>query len=227
MTATSPRLIAALLCLCLIVAGAASLAQTDWRSDHLDPADAGGPRRLQVKADDTPLFHTPSDSARTDERLPRAALLANLGCGAQGAQLWCRVAPLGGGAAGFVHAADVAPAAGPDGRIVTGADDSRARARRRDFDATDQIACAQNPGDRLGTCRASVARSGGGDAAVVVTFPNSFARALWFTNGEFMRANTTMSGVGTDTEWTLEQGVFSIRVDDQRFAVPRDFVLGE
>ena len=71
-----------------------------------------------------------------------------------------------------------------------------------------------------------MARGGGGDATVVATFSNGFARSLYFRNGDFLRANATMSGVGTDTEWTLKAGVYLIRVDDQRFELPEDFLFG-
>lgn len=100
------------------------------------------------------------------------------------------------------------------------------RARSGDFDASDKVACAQEVGEALGTCSAGVARDGGG-AAVVVTFGNGFKRLLTFEDGAFLRGNTTMSGVGTDTDWTLEDGVYRIRVDDQRFDIPETLVVGE
>jgi len=36
-----------------------------------------------------------------------------------------------------------------------------------------------------------------------------------------------MSGVGTDTEWRLEDGVYFIRVDDQRFEMSKALVFGD
>jgi hypothetical protein len=35
-----------------------------------------------------------------------------------------------------------------------------------------------------------------------------------------------MSGVGTDTDWSMAAGVFIIRVDDQRFELPEALVFG-
>jgi hypothetical protein len=35
-----------------------------------------------------------------------------------------------------------------------------------------------------------------------------------------------MSGVGTDTDWSLAAGMYSIRVDDQRFELPEALVVG-
>ena len=64
-------------------------------------------------------------------------------------------------------------------------------------------------------------------AAAVVTFPNGFSRMLMFADGEFLRGNATMSGVGTDTEWYLSDGIYFVRVDDQRFELPEALVFGE
>ncbi len=93
------------------------------------------------------------------------------------------------------------------------------RAKSGTFDDAGDIRCAQEVGQSFGTCSAEVARA---DTAtvVVVRFPNGFARTLTFNDREFLRGNATMSGVGTDTEWHLADGVFSIRVDDQRFIIP-------
>jgi len=99
------------------------------------------------------------------------------------------------------------------------------RAKAGQFDATTEMQCAQEVGEALKPCDAAVARHGG-SAAVVVTFPNGFKRTLMFESGAFLRGNTTMSGVGTDTEWTLTDGTYRIRVDDQQFELPEAFVTG-
>jgi len=101
------------------------------------------------------------------------------------------------------------------------------RARSGAFDATGEVRCAQEAGRALGTCVAKVARSEGSAAAIVVTFPNGFARTLTFENGTFLRGDATMSGVGTDTDWTLSDGTYRVRVDDQRFELPEALVSGD
>lgn len=108
-----------------------------------------------------------------------------------------------------------------------GRDDSKARARRRDYDARGEVACAQEQGQQLGRCGAAVTRGTGGDAAVVVTFPNGFARTLYFVHGEFVSASATMSGVGRDTAWRLDGGLHVIRVDDQRYELTDVLVFGD
>lgn len=100
------------------------------------------------------------------------------------------------------------------------------RAKSGSFDAGGDIACAQEVGEELGSCTAKVSRDGTA-AVVVVTFANGFSRMLTFEDGAFLRGNTTMSGVGTDTEWTLEDGLYRIRVDDQRFDIPETLIVGE
>lgn len=100
------------------------------------------------------------------------------------------------------------------------------RAKSGDFEAAGEVRCAQEVGQSLGTCGAMVARADG-SAAVVVTFPNGFARTLTFSDREFLRGNATMSGVGTDTEWRLDGGLFHVRVDDQRFELPEALVFGD
>lgn len=111
--------------------------------------------------------------------------------------------------------------------IRIGGEETRQRARTGNFDASAEVACAQIEGQPLQRCTARVARAEGGDATVVVTFANGFARSLHFEDGAFIRANAPMSGVGTDTDWRLGDGLHVIRVDDQRFEIPHALVTGE
>lgn len=118
-------------------------------------------------------------------------------------------------------AVDPAPAA--DGAA---SDTAAQRAKQGDFDAADSVRCAQIRGQEMGTCSAEVARGGEGEATVLVTFANGFSRMLHFEEGAFTRANATMSGVGTDTDWRNEDDLLVIRVDDQRYELPVSLVFG-
>ena len=190
--------------------------------------EEGGPRRWRAALEgEVVLFDAPSTDATALEVLPGGAVLSNLGCVRKEGRNWRRVQPFRGGARGYVAAELLEPAQGPDGTVPTGRDDSARRARKGDFDARERILCAQEVGQALGPCTAAVARGGGGDATVVVTFPNGFARRLNFVHGAFLRADTTMSGVGTDIDWRVEGGLHVIRVDDQRFELPVALVIGE
>ena len=208
------------LCLAMDATGTTSIAQTTLQTDLKRSPKDGGPRRWEVVADGLQLHASPSVDAKVTGILANGAVLSNLGCSGSADQVWCKVRPFRGGTAGYAAASHLRPAEGPDGVIPMGIDDSNRRAAKRKFDAKGEISCAQERGQKLGTCVAAVARSGGGDATVVVTFPNGFARRLYFVHGEFVSASATMSGVGRDTDWRRENGLHVIRVDDQRYELP-------
>ena len=193
---------------------------------RLAPKD-GGPRRWEVVDGDVALRRSPAGDAETARRLQQGAILHNMGCTPHDGQTWCHVRPLRGGEKGFVEGTYLGVVEGPDGIVAMGANDSKTRARKRKFDAKTQIRCSQEQGQSLGNCTAGVARSGGGDAAVAVTFANGFTRSLYFVHGEFLSASSTMSGVGTDNDWTVDGDTHVVRVDDQRYIIPVVFVLGE
>ncbi|MGR3465795.1 hypothetical protein [Limimaricola sp.] len=187
----------------------------------------GGPRRWKVSPGARLVMReTPDADAPPIEAFDQGEVLANLGCREVANRVWCEVRSLAGGPRGHVSAGRLVPVAGPDGVRALGVDDSPRRARRGDFDARATIACAQDEGRPMGRCAAGVARGAGGDAVVVATFPNGFRRVLFFENGMFLRGDATMSGVGTDTAWRLEDGMHVIRVDDQRFDVPDALITG-
>lgn len=191
------------------------------------PAD-GGVRRWQVAAPGGfHLHNAPSSVAKVIATIPQAAILSSFGCVDVENEVWCEVRPFRGGPRGFMQAAGLQPAQGPDGVVATGIDDSERRARKHDFDAKGVIPCAQERGQEMGECNAEVARGGGRDATVVVTFPNGFARRLYFVHGEFVSASSTMSGSGIDTDWRVENGLHEIRVDDQRYELPEILVFGD
>lgn len=113
------------------------------------------------------------------------------------------------------------------GASVASANDSKRKAAKKDFDAHGEVRCAQERGETLALCKASVARGTDGNATVIVTFSNGFARRLYFEARAFISANATMSGAGRDTDWALEDGRHLIRVDDQRYVVPDALVFGD
>jgi cytochrome c553 len=82
------------------------------------------------------------------------------------------------------------------------------------------IACAQEKGQVLGKCSYRVTQGKDGKTTVTAEFANGFKRMLYFKDGKFEKASATMSGVGTDTDWRLEEDVHHIRVDDQQYEIP-------
>ncbi len=191
-------------------------------------ATDGGARRWRVVSNSEVMLHAqPSETAAVIARLAPEAVLSNMGCAVSEDRLWCSVRPFRGGARGYAPADTLAPAAGPDGSVPIGPNTSVKRANRRDYDAVGEIPCAQEVGEALGLCNIGVARDDGGDATAGVTFPNGFRRMLFFVNGEFISASTTMSGNGRDTDWRLEDGTYLIRVDDQQYRIPHRLVFGD
>lgn len=59
------------------------------------------------------------------------------------------------------------------------------------------------------------------------TLPHGFARTLTFEDGEFVRSNPAMSGVGTDMACQLSDGMHFVRVYDQRSELPKALVFGK
>ncbi len=188
----------------------------------------GGPRRWQVKAENGVSLHRePSEGSGLQLVIADGTILSNFGCTQAEGRVWCQVRALHGKAHGFVAAEHLVPATAPDGTVPLGVDDSVKRARKGDFDARGEISCTQVRGQTPAKCQAGVARGTGGDATVVVTFSNGFARTLYFMHGDFISANSTMSGVGTDTDWRIENFQHFIRVDDQRYELPDALVFGK
>ena len=190
--------------------------------------EEGGPRRWQVvAADGAEIRNAPTGDAPVVRTLSQGAILTNLGCERVAGRVWCQVRPLRSRSGGYAAADDLRPARGPDGIVPMGTDDSPIRAREGDFDATGDMPCAQIRGQPMGECAFAVARGGGGDATVAVTFSNGFTRLLFFRHGEFISGDATMSGTGRDTDWRVEDGRHFIRVDDQRYEISDTSIFGE
>ncbi|MEM6940654.1 MAG: hypothetical protein AAF943_06320 [Pseudomonadota bacterium] len=191
------------------------------------PAE-GGARRWQVqRSAGLTLKRVPGGGQEVGNMLSEAAVVQNFGCAETNGSLWCKVRPLHGGPQGFASSADLAPIAGPDGVIARGMNDSAKRAKRKRFDATAVIQCAQEAGEALGPCPVGVSRSDGGDVTAAVTFKTGFTRLLFFMHGEFISAAATMSGAGRDTDWQVVEDVHLIRADDQRFEIPNEVLFGQ
>jgi len=186
----------------------------------------GGPRRWQVVVDGTLSIHTtPSVDAPIVANLDDRTMLSNLGCETAEDHVWCSIKTIRGKLRGYTLARYLKPAISSDGTVLTGTNNSALRARKGDFDASTRIPCAQERGQPMGECSVEVARSGGGDATVIARFSNGFKRTLYFVHGEFISANATMSGSGTDTDWRKDNGLHIIRVDDQHYELRDEFVV--
>jgi len=190
--------------------------------------ESGGPRRWQVRAGSGLRMHdAPSVSAPVIATLADGSILSNLGCETAESRTWCDVQPFRGGARGYVAAEYLVPAPGAQGSATPmGEDDSALRAGQGAFDATGIVPCAQSRGQPMGQCQLGVARSGGGDATVVVTRPDGTQRVLFFTHGDFTGTDASEAGAGFDTDWRKESDLHLIRIDDERYEIPDAVIFG-
>lgn len=95
-----------------------------------------------------------------------------------------------------------------------------------DTNTPTSIACAQERGESLDQCSYRIKRNEKGKTTVTVVFANGFKRGLFFEDGKFLKASVTMSGVGTNSDWSLQDGTHIIHVDDQRYEVPDTLIEG-
>jgi hypothetical protein len=172
-------------------------------------AVAGIEGRLNIRAEPR------GDAAVLAGALP-GTLYRNLGCVPHPDRVWCQLAPAVPGDLGGWAAADyLAPA------------DSALRAGQGVFDRIGQLDCAI-PADRPpASCVFGVARDPGGMATVVVTRPDGLRRALFFVDGSFQSTDASQAAGGFDTDVEMVDGVFEIRIDDERYAVPEAAIAGD
>jgi len=187
----------------------------------------GGFRYFEVATTSGPLNMREARSATSAivARLDPGSILNNLGCTAGEGRAWCDVQPVGGGARGYVAAEFLRPAISPNGAPVTGPDDSALRAGEGQFDATGTIPCAQSPGQPMTQCPFGVARAGGGDATVVVTRPDGRTRAIYFSLGSPIGADTSEADPG-EFSATRSNDLSTVQIGDERYELPDAIVLG-
>ena len=216
----------------VVVAGSALLAGALEAVVASEPAvppapEDGGPLVWEVRGIHgyLNLREMPSVSAPVVSRYAPGTILSNLGCLRAEGRTWCDVQRLEGGARGYVAAEYLAPAVSPHGAVVTGPDDSALRAGQGDFDATGEIRCAQGADGPMSWCGFGVARHGGGFATVVVTRPDGRPRALYFSNGVAIGADTSEADPG-EFSASREADQYVIRVGDERYEVFDAVVFG-
>ncbi len=190
--------------------------------------EEGGPRNWEVTGVSGALNvrEQPSTKAKVVTTFRRGAILSNLGCQLGEGRAWCDVQPLEGGPRGYVAAEFLKPAVSPDGSAKMGPDDSALRAGQGKFDANGRIPCAQHKGQPMGQCEFGVARAGGGYATVVVKRPDGRNRAIFFTMGRPIGADTSQADGYPEFRATRESDLNIIRIGDERYEIPDAVVLG-
>ena len=111
-----------------------------------------------------------------------------------------------------------------------GVDASASAASRRagegSFDATGRIPCAQRKGQPMGQCEFGVARAGGGTATVKVTHPDGRTRAIFFSGGKAVSADTSQADGYGEFRASRESDLFLIRVGEERYEIPEAVISG-
>jgi hypothetical protein len=188
----------------------------------------GGPRNWEVTgvARTLNLREKPSTTAGVVASYAPGTILSNLGCQRAEGRIWCDVQQLEGGPRGYVAAEFLQPAVSPDGSVAAGPDDSALRAGQGQFDATGQIPCAQFAGQPMTQCEFGVARAGGGYATVVVKKPDGVTRAIFFTLGKPIGADTSQADGYPEFRATRENDLHLIRIGNERYEIPDAVVLG-
>jgi hypothetical protein len=223
-------LLTALMLLCASPALAQARSETTARASSAAVAQAapedGGPRNWVVRVSSTlNLRESPSVRAGIVARYVSGTILDNLGCQSAEGRIWCDVQELGGGPRGYVSAEFLEPAVSPDGSVAAGPDDSALRAGQRDFDATGSIPCAQSTGQPMGSCNFGVSRAGGGYATVVIERKDGRTRAIFFSMGVPIGADTSEADPG-EFSAEREADLHLIRVGTERYEIPDAVVLG-
>lgn len=187
----------------------------------------GGPRNWEVIASSgLHLREQPSTSSESLVTYQPGTILSNLGCLSAEGRVWCDVQELRGGPRGYVAAEFLKPAVSPDGSARMGPDDSALRAGQGDFDATGKIPCAQYAGQPMHQCDFGVARAGGGYATVVVTKPDGSKRAIFFTMGIPIGADSSQADGYGGFKAEKENDLHLIRVGTERYEIVDAVILG-
>jgi len=103
---------------------------------------------------------------------------------------------------------------------------SSERAGQGQFDARGPVPCAQQPGQPMGQCQASVARDPGGTAMVVVTRPDGRTRAIFFEKGKAIGADLSQADGNMNFRATKRGDVYDIEAGNERYEIIEAFVFG-
>lgn len=217
-----PLLLSAALALLATAPAARAADDTLFRG-----VEDGGARAFTLTPGDAlALRAEAADDAEPSGRVEPGVVLDNLGCEAGEAGPWCLVQPLGGGPVGFVAAARLQGAVGPDGAIPRGPDTSALRLGQGEADARGELPCARHAGQPTNACAFVVTRAGSGDASVRVTHPDGLQRLIWFRMGRAIGVGDSEASPAGAFSTRREADLTFVQVGSERYEIPDAVVLG-
>lgn len=161
-------------------------------------------------ADNMPIRAEPDAASSVVGGAFSGQVLRNEGCDGE----WCRVTTIDGGSSGWAE------------RQTLEAATTAIRAGQGVFDATGILPCAKGIGAPMGQCAFGVARDAGAKATVTVFRHDGMRRALFFSDGALLGADTTEADGGHDISSAREGDLFLIRINDERYEIPDAIVQG-
>ena len=95
-----------------------------------------------------------------------------------------------------------------------------------DFNATGSMPCARNAGQPMGSCDFGVVRNGDGSGQITVTWPDGGNRVIFFTNNQPSSYDESQADGGARMSVGEDNGLFNVKIGDQRFEFPDAVMAG-
>lgn len=184
----------------------------------------GGPDYWEVRTADAHgtllLRAQPSAGAPVVTSVANQSILRNLGCRMMEGRRWCRVEVLPGGTRAWVVGDYLREGAAPAPASTD------AKVAGTPFHATGEAPCARVTGQPMRQCRVGVVRTGNGNAAVTVFWPDGGSRVLFFEAGGPVGFDRSQADGDVRMTVNHEADLFRISIGAQRFEIVEAFVFG-
>jgi hypothetical protein len=112
---------------------------------------------------------------------------------------------------------------------ITGAGASNASDAKvpgTDFNATGIMPCARSAGQPMNQCDFGVVRNGDGSGQITIMWPDGGNRVIFFTNNKPSSYDQSEADGGATMSVIDNDGLFSVKIGDQRFEFPEAVMVG-
>ncbi|MDX5362215.1 MAG: SH3 domain-containing protein [Alphaproteobacteria bacterium] len=213
------------------------------RGDYADGLQ-GGPDFWRVRAGGgLNLRAAPSTGADVLMHLPNGLELRNLGCRMAEGRRWCQVSPPASSVTGWVAGdylveasgenATQLPSMAPAGRAGGSAGGNLdrpvggVRPEGSAFTATGLTQCSLSRDAATQTCEFGVIREGNGNGTVIMFWPESGTRVIYFEDGRPVSFDRSQADSGKDMSVTREDSDTSIVfIGEERYVLPDAIIFG-